>query len=328
MVMSRWVSPINKEPLRREGSALTDGVRAYQLREGIADLIEPQQLPSVDLTAKRFYEGRADDYEKYLPLTFKTYNEDEVTVREGMIDLLGLSKDSKVLEVACGTGRDSVLIAKRLGKNSKLFLTDISYDMLRFTKRKFSEACIDVEICMSNAMNLPCPDNYFDAVYSFGALGEFSDPSKFFSEVVRVCKPGARVVVGDENLPIWQRNTNFGEILSNYNRQFLASVPFESLPIQAREVRCQWIIGGVFYVIDFRVGVGEPYADFDFEIPGMRGGTHKTRFYGQLEGVKPETKELAWKARELLGLSMHSWLDEIVRKEAEKVLSTKPNAVE
>jgi hypothetical protein len=36
--------------------------------------------------------------------------------------------------------------------------------------------------------------------------------------------------------------------------------------------------------------------------------------------VKPETKELAHKAREKLGLSMHDWLDEVVAREARKVL--------
>ena len=94
----------------------------------------------------------------------------------------------------------------------------------------------------------------------------------------------------------------------------------ESLPIEAREVRCQWIIGGVFYLIDFVVGEGEPYADFDFEIPGERGGTHKTRFYGQLEGVTEEAKSLAWQAQKLSGISMHDWLDELIKKEAIEII--------
>ena len=65
---------------------------------------------------------------------------------------------------------------------------------------------------------------------------------------------------------------------------------------------------------------GEPPADFDFPIPGPRGGTYRTRYLGQLEGVKPETKALAMQAREKLGISAHDWLDAIVRREAERVL--------
>jgi hypothetical protein len=78
----------------------------------------------------------------------------------------------------------------------------------------------------------------------------------------------------------------------------------------------RWVIGGVFYLIAFTVGEGEPAADFDFEIPGPRGGTYRTRYLGQMEGVKPDTKSLAEQAREKKGLSMHQWLDQVVREAA------------
>jgi len=317
---NNWQSPKNGKKITQSNNILTDGEIEYGIQDGIPNFIYPIILNKLDAEARGFYEGRADDYDNYLHLTFKTYNEDEDKVRNKMIDLLELKKDHKVLEVACGTGRDSILIDDRLSVNSELHMTDISLDMITKAKQKLNKSNSETYYCLSNAMHLTYPDNYFDAFYSFGAVGEFSDIKKFFSEVVRVCKPGAKVVVGDENLPIWQKNSEFGKILSNYNKQFLEEVPFRSLPIEAREVKCQWIIGGVFYLIDFIVGEGEPYADFDFEIPGVRGGTHKTRFYGQLEGITEETKKLAWEARELSGKSMHAWLDEIIKSEAKKVL--------
>jgi ubiquinone/menaquinone biosynthesis C-methylase UbiE len=317
---NNWQSPKNGKKITQSNNILTDGEIEYGVQDGIANLIYPKVLNEQDSQARSFYEGRADAYDKYLHLTFKTYGEDEDLVRNKMIDLMELKEDYKVLEVACGTGRDSILIDSRLGVNSELHMTDISLDMLKKAEKKLTISQSKTVYCLSNAMHLPYEDNYFDAFYSFGAVGEFSDIKKFFSEVVRVCKPGAKVVVGDENLPIWQRNSDFGTILSNYNKQFLEEVPFESLPIEAREVRCQWIIGGVFYLIDFVVGEGEPYADFDFEIPGERGGTHKTRFYGQLEGVTEEAKSLAWQAQELSGISMHDWLDELIKKEAIEII--------
>jgi hypothetical protein len=35
-----------------------------------------------------------------------------------------------------------------------------------------------------------------------------------------------------------------------------------------------------------------------------------------MEGVKPDTKSLAEQAREKKGLSMHQWLDQVVREAA------------
>jgi hypothetical protein len=175
-------------------------------------------------------------------------------------------------------------------------------------------AGVATEFCVSNGCYLPYPTEYFDAVYSFGGLGEFSDIKGSLAEMVRVSKIGAKAVVGDESIPPWLRDTKFAKILTMTNKQFEARLPLKDLPIEARDVRLRWVIGGVFYLIDFRVGSGEPTADFDFEIPGVRGGTYRTRYEGQLEGVRPETKQLAEQAAERLGLSRHRWLDAVVRE--------------
>jgi SAM-dependent methyltransferase len=167
---------------------------------------------------------------------------------------------------------------------------------------------------------LPFPNRYFDAVYSFGGLGEFSDIRRSLSEMVRVSRVGAKIVVGDESMPPWLRETEFAKILVTTNKQFLAPVPLEEMPVQARDVCLRWVIGGVFYLIEFRVAEGEPQGDFDFEIPGIKGGTLRTRYVGQLESVTPETKRLAERAREKKGISMHKWLEDVIRRAAEQDL--------
>tara|TARA_R110000868_G_scaffold39435_4_gene137390 strand:- start:168 stop:1154 length:987 start_codon:yes stop_codon:yes gene_type:complete len=322
-LFDNWVSPNNKCTLVSSlaNDSLTDGEMVFNVTDGIADLTFPAVLSKIDEKAKSFYEGRADAYDKYLHLTFKTYGEDEQVIRNEMIDLLELKQTDKVLEIACGTGRDSELIATKLSKDAELHIQDISGDMLKSAIEKLNKASPQIFASVANAAYIPYPDNYFDALYSFGGIGEFSNIKQFFQEAVRVCKPGAKIVVGDENLPIWQRHTEFGKILANYNNQFLTDVPFKDLPIEAREVNCKWIIGGVFYLLDFRVGEDEPYADFNFEIPGHRGGTHMTRYLGHLEGVTEETKNLAWQAQQKSGVSMHQWLDAVVKAEAKRTLA-------
>ena len=44
----------------------------------------------------------------------------------------------------------------------------------------------------------------------------------------------------------------------------------------------------------------------------------RSRYFGRLEGVTPEAKELARKAAASVGLSVHEWLDRLVRKQAAK----------
>lgn len=293
----------------------------YTVLDDIADFRYPKALHEVDRQAKDFYDNRAEAYEENLHLTFLTHRVDEETCRNSFINALKLTPGSKVLEIAAGTGRDSLLIAKRLGRHGELHLSDISQNMLRICRAKLAKVEVPAHYALVNAMHLPYPDGYFDAVYSFGAMGEFSDIKQSIAEMVRVAKTGSKIVFGDESMPPWLRHTYYARVLTATNPQFAAEVPLQYLPVEARDVRLKWVIGGVFYLIDFEVGEGEPNADFDFPIPGERGGTYRTRYDGQLEGVTPETKNLAYQAIRRKGMNMHDWLDKVVSNAARKELS-------
>lgn len=294
--------------------------RRHAIQDGIPDLTFPPVLQATDQKSRDFYNQRADIYDKYLHLTFETFWEDEKVTRNKMIDTLELKPNHRVLEVSCGSGRDSELLAQRLDSSGKLYLQDISLPMLEKSIERMRDASTPIEYSISNGSYLPFPDRHFDAVYHFGGLGEFGDIKRALKEFARVTKIGGRVVIGDESMPPWLRGTRFAQILTTTNPQFNAPLPLQEMPVEARDVRLRWVIGGVFYLIDFVVGEGEPPANFNYEIPGPRGGTHLTRVDGQLEGVKLETKALALQAMEKSGKSMHAWLDEVVKEAAKREL--------
>lgn len=298
------------------GRLVGEGGREYPIREGVPDLTFPRELAGEQGETLSYYEGVADVYDDVAHLSFRIQYVDEAEARRGFVRLLGLRPNSRVLELACGTGRDSEVIAAQLDETGQLYLQDISPSMLLQARKKLSGVSVPVEYVVGNACYLPFPDGYFDAVFSFGGLGVFGDIAKSLREVVRVSKVGARVVVGDESMPPWLYETEYGRILLNNNPLFKKAIPFEQIPVEARDVAVRWVVGGVYYLIEFVVGEGEPKADFDLEIPGKRGGTLRTRYYGRLEGVTPEAQELAHRAREKSGKSMHRWLDEVVREAA------------
>lgn len=319
-----YICPETKQALYRVQDEITHEIvrletgegKSYPVKDGLPDLTFPCELDKQDKKTRIFYDARVDAYDKYLPLTFKTHNEDEQQVRNSFIDCLEIKPGDRVLDLACGTGRDSEIIAQRLGEQGELFMQDIAPLMLKRCVERLERLKLRKEFCVANAVYLPFPDDYFDAVYSFGGLGEFSDIKRSLAEMVRVTKTGGKIVIGDESIPPWLRETTFAKILMTTNPQFQAKLPLEEMPIEAREVCLKWVMGGVFYLIDFRVGEGEPEANFDFEIPGQRGGTYRTRYEGQLEGVTKETKELAYQAITQKGVSMHKWLDDVVKKAA------------
>lgn len=304
-----------------EGALIAKDGTSYPIKTGLPDFTYPQSMTQALSTARNLYEERAHVYDQFLPLTFQTFNEDENAVRQHMVDKLALKPNYRVLDMAAGSGRDSINIAARLNEKGSLYVQDLSPSMLANAVKRLKKSKCECHFALANGAYLPFPDNFFDAAFNFGSMGEFDEPARAFAEMARVVKPGGKIVVGDENLPVWLRGkTEFADILLNSNKHYAFDLPLEHLPIEARNVKVEWIIGGVFYLIDFEVGVGEPAADFDFAIPGARGGTHRTRYYGHMEGITPETKKLAYQARAASGKSMHDWLDAVVKKAAEAEL--------
>jgi ubiquinone/menaquinone biosynthesis C-methylase UbiE len=324
--MLKYVSPIDQSDLIFDKDKYLDSKgNQFPIENGIPNFIFPKKLPKSDADSIDWYKNNAAVYDDFLPMTFDTFGVDEDEERKKMIDSLKLEKHHKVLETGCGTGRDSLKIAEKLDQNGELYLQDISEEILKIGIEKFSKKSLKpkIEFSLANAYYLPFKDNYFDRVFHFGGLNTFGDIKRGISEMVRVCKPGGRVVIGDENMPVWLRDTEFGKVLMNSNPHYRYNLPLEFLPIEARNVKIEWFIGGVFYFITFDVAAGEPQANIDFNIPGIRGGTHRTRYYGQIEGVTQEAIDLVQQARKKSGKSMHDWLDNALKYVAKKELNNK-----
>lgn len=313
------------EPITRAKLELSNDVlrnpqgKNYAIIEGIPVLVDI--LDKKNEYALTLFKEKAAVYDDYQHLSFKTFYLDENQIRNYLIDKLNIDNQSKrVLELNAGTGRDSVLIKKRLGRLGEMHVQDISMDMLKVLKKKFADG--EVFVTQSNASALPYKDQSFDAIYSFGGvgMGTYSDLKVQLKEIVRVSKVGAKVVLGGLGMGLWLRDSEFGRILINHNKHYENVFDVSAIPIEARNVSLSWILNGAGFCVEFEVGEGEPEADFDFDIPGVRGGTLRTRYYGRLEGVSPEAKSLAMEARKKLDISMYEFLNQAIQEKACRIL--------
>lgn len=294
----------------------------FPVVDGIAHLIRPEResYSPEETREKEYYEATARTYDDVLDWLFRSFKENEDRVRARMIDLLELGAGDRVLETGAGTCRDTVGIAARLGPEAALFVQDLSPSMLSIGRERLRDGgALDgshgrVEFFIGNAASLPFPDGALDAAYHFGGFNLFSDRRKALAEMSRVVRVGGKVVVGDEGMAPWHRDSEYGAVLMSSNQLYRYEPPLRDLPENARDAGVRWLIGNAFYVIDFRVGDGLPDVDLDLPIQGRRGGTHRTRYYGKLEGVTVEAKQMAEEAAAESGLSIHEWLDKAVRE--------------
>lgn len=309
------------------GVLLSASGRRYPIEDGIPNLLSPPTLTGIEADTKLEYDRVADDiYDRAVDWQFAAFREDENKVREAMVDLMRLSSSMRVLEVGCGTGRDSFRLARRLGAEGELHMQDLSPRMVHVCAQRMEDRrhelglVCSLEYSVSNAMALPYPDSYFDAVFHFGGFNQFGDLKRGAAELTRVAKPGGRILYGDEAVAPWLKGTEFDHIVSTNNPLFKADIPLTSVPACASDVSVHWLIANCFYVIAFTKGDGPPNIDLDMAHAGTRGGTMRTRYFGILEGVTLEAKAMMREAAAKAGLSMHAWLDRLVREGAAKEL--------
>src|SRR5215203_3231924 len=112
-------------------------------------------------------------------------------------DLAAVGPGARALDVACGTGDLAVELARRVGPSGTVVGSDFSEAMLARARAK--SAAVEWE--WANALELPYPDDGFDAAtVGFGARN-FSDLDRGLAEMTRVVRPGGRVVVLEITVP-------------------------------------------------------------------------------------------------------------------------------
>lgn len=99
----------------------------------------------------------------------------------------------RALEVGCGTGIDSYILAQRMGCSG--YGIDLSDEALNFAKKAGQSFSVSLYLGIADILKLPFRDNSFDLVFSQGVLEHFSDDRAATAEQLRVLKPGGSLVI-------------------------------------------------------------------------------------------------------------------------------------
>ena len=115
---------------------------------------------------------------------------------EMILDLAAVQPGSRVLDVAAGTGEQTLMAARRVGPTGYVLATDHSSSMLNVAAEAVrKEGLKNVETRVMNAEDLVLDADSFDAVICRMALMLFPNPAKALTEMRRVLRPGGKVAV-------------------------------------------------------------------------------------------------------------------------------------
>ena len=125
----------------------------------------------------------------------------DIRWRKKAIALLRDARPKHILDVATGTG-DFAIEALKLNPE-KVVGVDISEGMLEIGKKKMKANGYEhiIELMTGDSENLPFEENKFDAVIVAFGVRNFENLEKGLGEMLRVMKPGGRVVVLEFSKP-------------------------------------------------------------------------------------------------------------------------------
>ena len=112
-----------------------------------------------------------------------------------------IRKGEAVLDIGCGAGIDTIVAAMMVGPAGTVVGIDMVPEMLARARENLRMTDLK-NVIFEDAYGekLPFADGGFDVVISNGVFNLIPDKTKALSEVVRVLKPGGRLMMADQIL--------------------------------------------------------------------------------------------------------------------------------
>ncbi|MEJ2418295.1 MAG: bifunctional demethylmenaquinone methyltransferase/2-methoxy-6-polyprenyl-1,4-benzoquinol methylase UbiE [Exilibacterium sp.] len=119
------------------------------------------------------------------------------------VELSGIRPGHKVLDIAGGTGDLSFKFSRLVGEQGQVVLADINASMLHVGRDRLLDRGVggNTHYTQADAQHLPFPDNTFDCVTIAFGLRNVTDKELALKSMLRVLKPGGRLLVLEFSKP-------------------------------------------------------------------------------------------------------------------------------
>ena len=119
------------------------------------------------------------------------------------IEMSGVRKGHKVLDIAGGTGDLAAKFSKIVGSEGSVVLADINESMLKVGRDRLIDRGIteNVTFSQADAQYLPFPDNTFDVITIAFGLRNVTDKDLALRSMLRVLKPGGKLLILEFSKP-------------------------------------------------------------------------------------------------------------------------------
>lgn len=256
------LSPVTDPPGQdmRKGTLCCTGCgKKYTVQEGIPFFILPEELRGLNRACERIYSRISRFYDAlptraYLRKYFWPAGGEDAA-RQEVISRLEIQPHSMLLETGIGTGANIPYL--RRYPDIRLFGLDTSLGMLKQCRRNLKRWKLDAELIVGNAERLPFYHAAFDVVYHLGGINFFTRKREAIEEMIRVARPGTRMVIACESEQAIRINRIairlvFGKQLASTMLDFSSDAMAALVPKGMEYIRLSRIWEGNGYLLEFR----------------------------------------------------------------------------
>lgn len=120
------------------------------------------------------------------------------------IELSGVRRGQRVLDIAGGTGDLAAKFSPLVGKEGEVVLADINASMLRVGRDRLIDQGVPgtLYFVQADAQYLPFPDDHFDCITIAFGLRNVTDKALALRSMLRILKPGGRLLVLEFSKPV------------------------------------------------------------------------------------------------------------------------------
>ena len=223
----------------------------FPIVSGISHFIQREQLTGLNRHFARAYDRSSWAYRAFSKIAFAYIGMDEDVGRREITDRLD-PHGGRVLEVSIGPGVNLPYLIGRPDVG-EVFGLDISLGQLKNCQRYVTKKGWGVDLFLGNAEQLPFRGDAFDGVFHVGGINFFNDKKSAIDEMIRVAKPGARILIADETEKGAQ---GYEKFIPTFKKSFDGKrneikAPIDLVPPEMLETRVYDAWKGWFYCIEF-----------------------------------------------------------------------------
>ncbi len=226
--------------------------KVYPIRDGIVHFLEQESLTGLNRRFAAMYDWMSWVYRPFSPLLFLFIGMSERRARKEVLDRLE-PRGGRVLEISIGPGVNLPFLHER-GDVGEIVGLDISLGQLKRCRSYLRSKGWADELHLGNAEMLPYRDHSFESVFHIGGINFFNDKRKAIEEMIRVAKPGTRILIADETDKGVRAYDALAPGFSGRvgAKKKKVTAPVDLVPPEMQAVNVTEVWNGYLYLLEFR----------------------------------------------------------------------------